>query len=1074
MAFRRLIQGCCVLGLLAMFGACGAVGQAADTDAPPIRFGAVGQGRSMSSNAVAALAQDRAGFIWIGTGAGLLRFDGYGFRVMQRSDLAAAGKASSPAGAIRGAGLGFVRALLAARDGRLWVGTESDGLAVYDPASGRLQGVRRNGKDSGATGREGTIRALAEDTDGAIWVGTLGGGLARLDPASGHLTQYRHADSAPGSLPDDRVQSLLVDRRGALWVGTWRGLSVRRPGAQAFEPIELAGTGAAGLGIVTALHEADDGRIWLGTQQGRLGRVEPGSATAEWLDERTELGAINAFVTSTATEIWAARQGGIEIRGYDGRLDRVLRHDVRDGSSLADNEVRAMLRDSAGWLWVGGLGAGLQRHNPTNQSVAAIRRLVGMGRAIDEPSPRALLQLDNGEIWAGLSEGGVLVLDAALRMVAELKPGAGGQPSLGQGRIGALAQAEGSVWVASEAGLQEFNAKSRALMRSLQMGGARVRRLHHDGQGRLWVATQDGLYLLARGARTLLRVPDQTGKPARGDVNALVEDADGAIWVGAESGLYRIGASGEPALHRVKGRTGSELTHMSVVGLLIDRERRLWIDTAIGLHQMTDWDGDTAAFTAISFRHGVSGRAFGANLLEDWQGRIWTHQGVYDPASDRLQELTAADGVDFGTGWFRSYTALRDGRMLFGGSRGLLLIDAAKFAPWQFQPPVVVTDLRVDGQLASTADLRDGFVLRAGQRSFSLELAALDYSDPSQCRYRYRLDGVSDDWTEIGADFRVISFGQLDPGSYGLRVQATNRSGVWSVNELRLKVTVEARWWQTWWARVGLGVLAAGLVVLAVQLRTRLLRNRQRMLHDLVQERTRDLEKMSRMLQIKTDALEDSSLTDPLTGLRNRRFLTQHIESDVALSIRMTVNQERKGLPFTGDADLIFLMLDLDHFKSVNDEHGHAAGDAMLNQMRARLQGVFRDADYLVRWGGEEFLVVARATQRSFAFELAERAREAVASVPFAIGGGVELSRTCSVGFAVFPLSQAQPDAVSWTATVELADAALYAAKRAGRNRATGVVNADKSASPDVLQRAVRAATEQWPPLGVLEVRGTV
>ena len=189
-------------------------------------------------------------------------------------------------------------------------------------------------------------------------------------------------------------------------------------------------------------------------------------------------------------------------------------------------------------------------------------------------------------------------------------------------------------------------------------------------------------------------------------------------------------------------------------------------------------------------------------------------------------------------------------------------------------------------------------------------------------------------------------------------------------------------------------------------------------------------------------ALEEVSLTDQLTGLRNRRFFLQHVESDVALSLRGYDG----GEPGT-DSDLVFYMVDLDHFKEVNDRHGHAAGDSVLVQMKDRLREVFRESDYLVRWGGEEFLVLARATDRSGAHVVAERIRQAVSSRDFVLPDGTPLARTCSIGFACYPFTPSHPRLMSWSQVVELADVGLYISKHSGRDAWTAV-HATAAAQP--------------------------
>ncbi len=205
-------------------------------------------------------------------------------------------------------------------------------------------------------------------------------------------------------------------------------------------------------------------------------------------------------------------------------------------------------------------------------------------------------------------------------------------------------------------------------------------------------------------------------------------------------------------------------------------------------------------------------------------------------------------------------------------------------------------------------------------------------------------------------------------------------------------------------------------------------------------------------------ALEDVSLTDQLTGLRNRRFFLQHVETDVGMSLRRYDEPLLNGAAEPDNApgkDLVFFMVDLDHFKEVNDRHGHAAGDAILVQMQERLREVFRETDYLIRWGGEEFLVLARATHRDDAKVVAERIRRAVADRHFVLADGTELAKTCSIGFACFPFVPAEPRLLSWSEVVELADQGLYLVKRSGRNAWAGVYSTPEARYTDLFPRLI-------------------
>lgn len=124
----------------------------------------------------------------------------------------------------------------------------------------------------------------------------------------------------------------------------------------------------------------------------------------------------------------------------------------------------------------------------------------------------------------------------------------------------------------------------------------------------------------------------------------------------------------------------------------------------------------------------------------------------------------------------------------------------------------------------------------------------------------------------------------------------------------------------------------------------------------------------------------------------------------------------------------------------MNDLQGHAAGDAALRHVARCLQEALRESDTLVRWGGEEFLVVARGLARAWSSELAERVCRSVHDQPFTLPDGTELRCTVSVGFAAFPIDPGQPEVQGWSDAIRVADAALYLAKRGGRDGWAGVV----------------------------------
>lgn len=191
------------------------------------------------------------------------------------------------------------------------------------------------------------------------------------------------------------------------------------------------------------------------------------------------------------------------------------------------------------------------------------------------------------------------------------------------------------------------------------------------------------------------------------------------------------------------------------------------------------------------------------------------------------------------------------------------------------------------------------------------------------------------------------------------------------------------------------------------------------------------------------EELKEASLQDSLTGVRNRRFFQTTISTDASQALRAYRDCVDGFRP--DHRDLIFYMIDLDHFKEVNDLYGHAAGDQVLVQVAQRLGGIVRKSDSLIRWGGEEFLLVCRSAQREGANQMAQRILSAIADSPFDVTAGVQTSRTCSVGWAAFPWMPRAADAFSVDAVLKMADEGLYLAKHRGRNRAVGFLAREES-----------------------------
>ncbi len=1006
--------------------------------------------------------EDGMGFLWVGTHGGLARWDGYRFRIYKASRQTPGNLPDN-----------FIKTLHRDAAGTLWIGTSAAGLARYEPLTDRFVTYPVGGTEGLS---HVNVREIVDDGAGGLWVAT-DGGLDHVDGASGRI---QPAVSDLG-LVDPAPNSLLLDAHGGLWAGATTGLYHRPAGGPRFLPVPLpAAPGEVARPKCLAQDQA--GRVWVGTLQHGAYVVEPGALgatpVARRLDEIEPLRGKQVLMMLEAKpgEMWL---GMVDRSILVVGLDRGEVHRIRNvptwRPSLPDAALHGLYRDRAGLVWVAS-DKGISRHNPQQTAIST-----RFGTVAPETGERTSTEVSwiqpmpQGRFWLGTHQSGVEIVDSSGALVGALRPDpAHIDRALPRDVVLAMEPVpDGSVYIATRRGLYRASADGQRVQRVLLAGRDPVEAtwaLKRDGDT-LWIGGQDdGLWRLdlRRGvAEPVLRefglgLSDQR-------ITLLAPSSPGRLWVGTRNGLNEVDTARDAVVSRyLPGPAGARgLSAGFVTALYQDERRRLWVGSfggGIDVLPLADSDSNTLH---LGLAQGMPDPNVNA-MLADSQGRVWasTDNGlaVIDPGSLAVRSLRRAEGVVFATYWTGSAARTDEGELLFGAAGGMTIVRPGAVRSWDYRPPLLVTDLQVGGKSVPAARYLGAakptpLEVQADANSLAVEFAAADFSAPERNRYAYKLEGFDADWVETDATRRLASYTNLPPGSYRLLLRGSNRDGAWSEQALGLPLRVQPAWHQTLWFRAGAVLAVIALLVGIVQARTRLLRARQGELERKVRERTAELEALSKALKEKSLVLERTSITDPLTGLHNRRFLTDHIDIDIAASLRRAQESRAAG-GSPVDTDCVFFLVDVDHFKRVNDAHGHAVGDAVLVQFGRRLRSVLRESDYLVRWGGEEFLAVARDTDRARAEELAERMRAVVADVAFMTESGESLPVSCSIGFACLPFVVARPHAFGWQEVVRLADMALLAAKRSGRNTWVGLHAADGVPAEGLLER-VHAAPQR-------------
>ncbi len=1028
-----------------------------------LRFDRLSIEDGLSQSAVNVVFQDRIGFLWVGTEDGLNRYDGTRFEVFKPDPDQPASLSNS-----------WIWAICEDRAGDLWIGTNG-GLNRFDHRHRSFRVFRNDASDPGSLSHD-RVFALLPSRDGSLWVGT-DGGLNRYDPGTGSFTHYRHDPTDPQSLSHDRVRALHQDAEGGLWVGTMGGLSYLAPGAQEFrvyrqDPARTDDPEHLCDDKVRALETDSEGQVWIGSvdcgvsrldpDTGRLVHLRPDPARPDWLGA----GRVRALLEDDRGTLWVGTVGGLYARRAGGQgFTRYLHHDA-DPRSLGDDSVTALFQDRGGVLWAGTQQGGLSRSNIHTGSFPLFRQAEpGSANGLSNPVVSSFAEGKDSELWVGTMGGGLDHLDRKRRSFVYLRHQPAAPNSLADDRVmSLLLDSRQRLWVGTyDGGLDRLDPGANRFVHhrhdpkdpeSLSDNG--ITTLHEDRNGALWIGTfRGGLNRLDPAAERFVRYPFESDRPdslGHRSVTCILEDAEGGLWLGTHGGGLCLldRRTSTFTRYRHDPHDPESLGHPTVMALAEGHDGTLWVGTMGGLNRWSARDRAEGRprFKRYTERHGLPNNwVYG--ILEDEKGFLWlsTNQGLarFDPGHESFTRYGLSHGLQSNEFNFGAHYRSSSGEMFFGGISGFNAFFPEQIHGNRHVPPVVLTSFLKFGRPVELEgpvyDLRQ-VELSYRDYAVAFEFAALDYTNPAENRYSHKLEGFDREWTELGTGRRA-TYTNLPAGRYLLRVRASNNDGVWNQDGLSVAVRVSPAPWRTWWA-YGLYALILGGAVLAytrVQAR-RLEREAEysRKLEQEVRERTREL--------------EEATLTDTLTGLRNRRYLMTQVQEDIALtSRRLRRAAETSGAGPVDVDSYLFLMIDLDGLKPLNDVYGHAAGDRVLIQMRDLLSFACRKSDTLIRWGGDEFLVVGRDVDRRFAETVAERIRKSVSDHDFDLGEGQRIRLSCSIGFAFYPFLPSRPDLFLGDQVITIADRALYVAKHAGRNAWVGLYSSPTTPTEDVVQR---------------------
>lgn len=944
---------------------------------------------------VNAIVQDKDSFIWLATQNGLSRFDG-------RKMTHFYNQPDDP----NSLGSNWVWSLFSDSEGRLWIGT-ANGIHLYQAESNNFFNFLDPAVDNKS------ISGINEDNQGNIWFSTHYSGAIMYDTQQGTFTSY---SKRAKNIPANELNDILVDADDTVWVATEsQGLLLKQVNKDKFVPFSTA----LPHKIIKSLEQDDKGTIWIGSDGAGLFTIENNTLANKYPKVIEQCSsAINDILISHSNELWLATDQGLCQMTHAGEF--ILHRQSKDKkNTLAGNRIYSLMQDSGGVIWVG-TTAGVSKWNA---SLTYFSHLTDTNTpALKSNSIMAFTSIRGnlfvGSWGEGLSRIRLLEADYDLshfdKRLAEFND---------LNVVSLFTDSQQNLWIGTyrsgfyllpQHSLDTIHVTEQANTTGLNLTNDSVSTFAELADGSILVGTYGGglnSFRFEQGQLTQAPLQSNLEALANKFILDIAVDDDASIWVASSDvGLIQLAPNGTERFNLFEDATSfAKFKSEEVFSIVVDSDN-IWAATNAGLLEISkpSLATDNVEFKLINNQQGLTNN-FVYGVLEDDLGYIWLSHGKgvsrYTPNTGELQNFNTThglQGVDFNSS---AIYKTPQGRLLFGGSNGLNSFLPKEIPINTYQPPLRLTGFKQENKSVALQSklAADGFIeLKHDQTVVDFEFAALDYTRPENNQYKFKMQGMSDVWHELGKN-NLVSFSHLPPGNYELNVQGSNNDEVWS-DIMKLPIRVLPPIWQTNYAYfIYLFVFVAISLLLFKQQKQQIIKRKAHAKH-----------------------LHRLAYYDTLTSFPNRQNFYE--------SLTNYLNAANKR-----NAQAWVLLFNLDRFKRINDTLGHEFGDKVLIEVADRVYRFLSNQDLtyplkgekfnsnFARLGGDEFtLLINKVTDKQAITEIIDQL-VVLLSKPIEIDR-YQVTVTPSIGVASYPES-----GLTVSDLLKHADIALHQAKAGGR-----------------------------------------
>lgn len=838
----------------------------------------------LSQNTVASILQDHNGFLWIGTRNGLNRYDGVNMTTYEFDESDSSSLSND-----------YIRTVFEDSENRLWVGTMGGGICLYDEDQDAFQ--RFSIKDMPAYLREASVKAFLEDENNNLWFGTEKYGLHYYNKATGKIKSYQKNLDDPFSISSNHITGIEMDDMNNLWVATWGGgLNLFDTNSQRFIVYMHDDNKEESIvsNVIRKLYKTKKGEIWLGTHGGldKLQYHESGRYVFAHQKLDSELGKTGTRVILSILEdeegrLWVGTEnGGLNVINVQSRESILYTFDPRREYSLQNNSIWSLYQDNTGIIWVGTFNKGIFKIDEYSRKFEHFRHNPHFSNSLSNNAVSCFAEDKYGNVWIGTDGGGLnywnVKSNTFKAYTTQTRPNSLTKDAI----LSLLLDSQENLWIGTWDGGVNLKRKGSDKFEKFELkhpsnksqGFENVFAIHEDKKGRIWFsAFRDGLFAYDPSDRSFLGFNHDHDNPhsiSSDYVRAILEDREGYLWIGTEGGglnkMYESNGQFSFKRHENDQNNSKSISSNSVIALMQDEDGIIWVGTFSGLDRL---DPTTEEFTKIGKKQGLPNEVI-YGIQTDGEKNIWvsSNRGIskYHPKTGEVQNYTVSDGLQ-GMEFFKNSSyRLNNGDMLFGGIDGFNQFKPDQISKNTYEPKVFFSDFKLFNQsvkAGTESSLKKNIRktkkinLTYDQNDFSFEFAVLSFTQTSKNEYAYQLVNYDEGWQNVG-NRREAYYTNVPPGYYVFKVKGTNNDGKWSGHEAAVEIVISPAWYNTYWAYSLYIIIITSLLVWGIQT----IVNRERLQTQLHVEHM-ELSKMQELDEMKSSFFANISheFRSPLT-----------------------------------------------------------------------------------------------------------------------------------------------------------------------------------------------------------------